>query len=90
MDMHAPFLIIMMKKKIKLSDKPQVFNDDDIIKTRLTATIYTGLALAYTEWTLSKHGEIHDQILSGHKANPGSAFGICFDVKLCLVGNVLY
>lgn len=52
--MHAPFLITMMKKKIKLLDKLQVFLDDDIIKTRLTATIFTGLALAYTEWTFNE------------------------------------
>lgn len=44
----------MMKKKIKLLDKLQVFIDDDIIKTRLTATIFTGLALAYTEWTFNE------------------------------------
>lgn len=43
----------MMKKKIKLLDKLQVFIDDDI-KTRLTATIFTGLALAYTEWTFNE------------------------------------
>lgn len=44
----------MMKKKIKLLDKLQVFIDDDIIKTRLTATIFTGLALVYTEWTFNE------------------------------------